>query len=1150
MKPENHNIAAWLDKPLSSILPRWNIETLLVVIVLLVAVISRFYHVDLRVMSHDEVNHVVPSFDLYKGRGYRHDPVTHGPLQFHLLALSFFMLGDSDFSARVPAVLFSIATVAVVLLAYRRYLGRSGALVAGLLFLISPFFLFYGRYTRNEAFVGLFGVLMLYAVLRHLDKGDNFSLYLLTLSTVLHFTAKETAYIYVAQMLLFLAVIFLDDISRARWKNLMARRQFLSLMLVFIVLIFVALGVAAWSADGEKSVSEVASPPVGTEAAPAAMHPVTPLQITLYISLAAASIVAAIAFVLLGRWLGWEEIREQRSFDLLMLLGTLVLPQLTAFPVKLVGWDPLDYSSVGIQRTGLFLVVLFVISFFLGMWWKPKYWLQFSRSKLSFPVSTLWLYNAALFYGVFIILYTTFFTNGAGFFTGIVGSLGYWLSQQGVQRGSQPWYYYALVQMPIYEYLAILGTLLAAYFGIRYWRFATLPGRSPAAEQEQAGNTVGISSEQGRPLPVLTLLLYWAVTSLMAFSVAGEKMPWLTVHIALGFLLSAAWGIGYLIDITPWKKIANIRGLVAVLLMPAFLASLAGVMGGLLGTQPPFQGKTLEQLQATSSFLLALVMLLGTGFGILKLLRDWSSSEIMSLLSNVFFAMMALLTIRTSYMASYVNYDYATEYMVYAHAAPGPKQVLAQVEEISRRITRGRDIVVAYDNDALYPYWWYLRNYPNHRWYTDKPTRDLRDAPLIIAGDATSGKMAPIVQDNYVRFEYMRLWWPNQDYFDLTWERIWNAVSDRQMRKAIFDIWLNRDYTAYAKLTNNQTLTPETWQPSARMVFFIRKDVAAQMWEFGAVPSVTEKVEADPYKDKIVTLQADRVIGMPGTQPGQFQAPRGVAVAPDGSIYVADSRNHRIQHFSSDGQLLHAWGSFADAAAGLEQAPGGTFNEPWGVAVAPDGAVYVSDTWNHRIQKFTADGRFISMWGYFGQAEKPEAFWGPRGLAVDSRGQVYVADTGNKRIVVFSANQEYVTQFGSAGLDFGQFDEPVAVALDQNGNAYVTDTWNQRIQVFVANEQRNVFTPLKMWDVYGWFGQSLDNKPFIAISPAGDVFVTDPEGYRVLRYDAEGNFKSGWGDFSAGLDGFGLSSGIAVDNAGGVWVSDAGNNRLMHFSVP
>ena len=66
------------------------------------------------------------------------------------------------------------------------------------------------------------------------------------------------------------------------------------------------------------------------------------------------------------------------------------------------------------------------------------------------------------------------------------------------------------------------------------------------------------------------------------------------------------------------------------------------------------------------------------------------------------------------------------------------------------------------------------------------------------------------------------------------------------------------------------------------------------------------------------------------------------------------------------------------------------------------------------------------MWGYFGQAEKPEAFWGPRGLAFDSQGRLYVTDTGNKRVVVFDANGNAITQFGSGGADPGQFDEPVA----------------------------------------------------------------------------------------------------------------------------
>ena len=140
-----------------------------------------------------------------------------------------------------------------------------------------------------------------------------------------------------------------------------------------------------------------------------------------------------------------------RSFDIIILLGTLILPQLCAFPIKLLGWNPLDYSSIGLARTGIVIVLLFLISVFVGLWWNPK----------------LWLINAGIFYAIFTVFYTTFFTNGQGFFTGMVGSLGYWLSQQGVQRGSQPWYYYALIQLPIYEYLALLGTFIALFFGFR-----------------------------------------------------------------------------------------------------------------------------------------------------------------------------------------------------------------------------------------------------------------------------------------------------------------------------------------------------------------------------------------------------------------------------------------------------------------------------------------------------------------------------------------------------------------------------------------------------------------------------------------------------------------------------------------------------------
>ena len=87
--------------------------------------------------------------------------------------------------------------------AYRRYLSRIGALVAALLFTISPFMLYYGRYVRNEAFVAFFGVVMIWSMLRYIDTAKNKYLYIFTAVTVLHFTTKETAFIYSAQALLF-----------------------------------------------------------------------------------------------------------------------------------------------------------------------------------------------------------------------------------------------------------------------------------------------------------------------------------------------------------------------------------------------------------------------------------------------------------------------------------------------------------------------------------------------------------------------------------------------------------------------------------------------------------------------------------------------------------------------------------------------------------------------------------------------------------------------------------------------------------------------------------------------------------------------------------------------------------------------------------
>ena len=149
-----------------------------------------------------------------------------------------------------------------------------------------------------------------------------------------------------------------------------------------------------------------------------------------------------------------------------------------------------------------------------------------------------------LFWGIFTVLYTSVFTNSDGFFTGLIGSLGYWLVQQGVERGSQPWYYYTLIQIPVYEFLPSLGTLLAVYLGIKKFATYSQTNLYSIKRDEDANNKLDkpASDADNQPVTIMDaevepesdsdpvernfsntfgLLLWWVVTSIIALSYAG-----------------------------------------------------------------------------------------------------------------------------------------------------------------------------------------------------------------------------------------------------------------------------------------------------------------------------------------------------------------------------------------------------------------------------------------------------------------------------------------------------------------------------------------------------------------------------------------------------------------------------------------------------
>jgi hypothetical protein len=358
----------------------------------------------------------------------------------------------------------------------------------------------------------------------------------------------------------------------------------------------------------------------------------------------------------------------------------------------------------------------------------------------------------------------------------------------------------------------------------------------------------------------------------------------------------------------------------------------------LLSSSRTFTNVTVDGLSNSAQWILALLTT-RAGYFIYDRVAaiGWGQSLRLVALSMV--AVLALFTWIVSYRFTFVNYDFATEPMVYAHGTPDIKIAVGQIEEISRKTVGDHALRFSYDDDSTWPLEWYFRDYPNKVYYAASPSRDNMDTPVVIVGDKNLSKVKPYLGSKYYEFKYRLIWWPRENYKGLTWQRLVDGIRDPSKRKEFWDAVFYRRYS----------IPTAEWDPVHRFSLFVRKDVAAQVWEWGAPPAAAAEavVQESLYEKGRVDHSAKQQIGeagISGTAPGQFTFPRAVTVDSEGRIYVADSGHNRVQVFNADGTLLQQWGQLQPGHGEGQRGTGGSVQRAVGHRRGRRGNVYVSDT--------------------------------------------------------------------------------------------------------------------------------------------------------------------------------------------------------------
>jgi len=262
-----------------------------------------------------------------------------------------------------------------------------------------------------------------------------------------------------------------------------------------------------------------------------------------------------------------------------------------------------------------------------------------------------------------------------------------------------------------------------------------------------------------------------------------------------------------------------------------------------------------------------------------------------------------------------------------------------------------------------------------------------------------------------------------------------------------------------------------------------------------------------------------------------WKQPQQIAVDDERNIYVADTGNSRIQKFTSDGEFLSSWETNGFKNEELQS--------PVGIAIYENN-VYVVDETQNIIQKFENDGNFILKWG--GLGSENGQFIEPQGITINSSGVVYVADSMNHRIQIFTSDGEFLSSFGNYGFGDGKLKMPVDVAV-YGDFIYVSDPGNYKIEKYTSD---GIF--LKSFD-YNFAGANVRPGGLIA-DPNGDIYFVDAVKYRVVKMNSDGKTITTWGNLGVGNGKFLEPKDLVLDNLGYLYVLDSAQGLIQKFETP